>query len=220
MTTVNPCRDWPSPLDDAAAAAAWSDAWRTLGLAPPGGERERLEAAWSEPQRHYHALGHLRECLAWLARWRSLAARPAEVALALWYHDAVYQVRAHDNEAASAAWARSSLRGAGARMEVADRVHALVMATAHDAPAVGDDASLLVDIDLSILGAPAARFARYDADIRREYAWVDEGTYRARRAQVLARFLAAPSLYRTPVAAHALDAAARLNLGHAIEALR
>ncbi len=224
---------WPDPLDDAAAAATWRGAWSTLGLTPPAGERERLEAAWSGPGRAYHALEHLRECLAWWLRWRDAASHPAEVALALWYHDAVYDARSHDNEARSAAWARDVVGNSAVDLAAgmvthrhpgpsaaADRVHGLVMATCHRAPAVGPDAQLLVDIDLAILGSPPARFARYDADVRREYAWVPEDVYRARRVEVLSQFLAMPRLYHGERAHALLEDAARRNLATAIRALR
>src|SRR5690242_3690243 len=83
---------WPAVLGDDALADTWTDAWALLGSPPPAGLRQALELAWYEPQRRYHGLEHLRECLALLGRWRALASRPAEVTLALWFHDAVYVV--------------------------------------------------------------------------------------------------------------------------------
>ena len=46
------------------------------------------------------------------------------------------------------------------------------MATRHAALPAGGDEQLLVDIDLAILGASAARFAEYERQIRAEYAFV------------------------------------------------
>ena len=212
---------WPRPLDGDALAAGWADAWQALGRPPPQGLCESLQAAWAGPRRHYHDSCHLGECLAWLQRWAAHAERPAEVALALWFHDAVYDPRAADNEALSAAWARRALAQAGADGAAAERVAGLILATRHDAPAEeGRDAALLLDIDLAILGSPPERFARYDRDVRLEYDHVPAPLYRFGRAAVLRRFLARPLLYLTAPAAALLEAPARRNLAAAIAGLK
>ena len=87
----------------AALLAHWRTAWRDMGLAAPQGLFERLHAAWSEPWRHYHTPQHLDECLDALARERPQARAPGKIALALFFHDAVYELQAADNEARSAA---------------------------------------------------------------------------------------------------------------------
>ena len=53
-----------------------------------------LMAARSEPHRHYHDQRHLRECLALWARWRDHSPRAGEVAIALSFHDAIYDPQA------------------------------------------------------------------------------------------------------------------------------
>jgi predicted metal-dependent HD superfamily phosphohydrolase len=178
-------------------------------------------AAYSEPQRHYHTLQHLRECLAHLDAAASLARRPAEVELALWLHDAVYDPRASDNEERSADWAARSVRAAGCGEEVAQRIAALVLATkSHEAAADADaDTQLLLDIDLAILGASPARFAEYGRQIRAEYAHVPEGAFRERRKRVLSAFLARPRIYATAAYHDALEQRARANLRAAIDTL-
>ncbi|WBY01362.1 N-methyl-D-aspartate receptor NMDAR2C subunit [Ramlibacter tataouinensis] len=197
--------------------ASWQRLWGELGAATVnGGLLNQLVAAWGEPQRHYHTLQHLRECLSYLEAASMLARRPAEVELALWFHDAVYDPRRDDNEQRSADWARAGVRAAGCAPEVADRVHALVMATRTHAYAGDDpDTRLLLDIDLSILGAAPARFDDYQRQIRAEYAHVPEPLYRERRAQVLRGFLARPRIYLTDAFHDALEARARGNLARA-----
>lgn len=112
------------------------------------------------------------------ARWRGGCERPGAVALGLWFHDAVFDPhapQAGSNELNNAVRAARSLVHAGADSDMAQRVHDLVMATQHDAPAdlvSGADAQLLLDIDLSILGSPGERFERYDQDVHKEYAWM------------------------------------------------
>jgi predicted metal-dependent HD superfamily phosphohydrolase len=203
-------------VDTAALRASWSDAWRALGASADDALLAELLARYGESHRAYHTLQHLGECLAHLARERDGAERPAEVALALWFHDAIYDVHRHDNEARSADWARQAARRAGLAPEVAERLHALVMATRHDALPVGADARLLVDIDLAILGAPPARFAEYERQIRFEYAHVPPEVFEPRRRQILSGFLARDPLYLTAPMRARLEAVARANLGQAV----
>ena len=210
---------YPAPLDDAALAASWDAAWSALGRPAPTGLQVELLNAWAEPHRHYHDQRHLRECLALWVRWRGRSDRAGEVAVALWFHDAIYDPKARSNELNSAAWAARSLIRAGLASEAAQRVHDLVMATQHDAPAMGADAQLLVDIDLSILGSPPERFERYDQDVRKEYAWVPGFRYRDQRAQVLQGFLDRPRLYHGEAAVALLEGQARVNLAAALSRL-
>ena len=202
-----------------ALLANWNAAWHALGVASANEALcIELQRSYSEPQRHYHTLQHLGECLAWFEREKELAERPGEVALALWFHDAVYEVHAHDNEARSADWAQSAMLEHGAPQEAAERVHALVMATRHNAVPEGRDAELLIDIDLSILGAERARFDEYERQVHAEYAFVPDEIRRPRRREILQRFLAREAIYTTPRMHTLLEARARANLVRSIAA--
>ena len=194
-------------------ASAWHDAGaRTDGTALC----DALLAAYAEPHRHYHSTQHLAECLQGFEAVRHLAQRPAEVALALWFHDAVYDVQRHDNEAQSADWARQALTTAGVQATLAERVHELVMATRHTSVPAAGDAQLLVDIDLSILGADTQRFAQYEQQIRAEYAFVPEDVFRTKRKDVLQSFADRPRIYNTDHFHAALEVRARANLARAM----
>lgn len=102
---------------------------------------------------------------------------------------------------------------AGAAPDVADRVHALIMVTRHDAVPAANDERVLVDIDLAILGAERERFAEYESQVRREYAWVPEPMFREGRAKILRQFTERPSIYATDFFRAELEARARRNLG-------
>ncbi|RTQ31907.1 N-methyl-D-aspartate receptor NMDAR2C subunit [Variovorax gossypii] len=200
-----------------ALHANWAAAWHALGVASPGDALcDELQRRYAEPQRHYHTMQHLGECLAWFDHEKALAERPGEVALALWFHDAIYDVHAHDNEARSADWARRALLDAGVDTAAADRVHALVMATRHDAVPQGRDAELLIDIDLSILGAERARFDEYERQVQAEYAFVPDEVRLPRRRAILQRFLDRKAIYATPRMHAQLEARARANLQRSI----
>lgn len=201
--------------------ASWQRLWGELGATVvSGGLMNQLVAAYSERQRHYHTLQHLRECLAHHDAAASLARRPAEVELALWFHDAVYDPLAADNEERSAQWAADSVLAAGCAPDVARRVHDLVMVTKrHVAPADDPDAALMLDADLAILGAAPARFDEYERQVRAEYAHIETTAFRSRRKGILEGFLARPRLYLTTPFHEALDAPARANLQRSITAL-
>ena len=193
-------------------ARRWQAMWQALSLPPPPGLMEELMRRYQEPQRHYHTLQHLSECLLLAEQMRDHAARWAEIELALWFHDAVYDVRAHDNEAASAQLARERLPDA----LLSERIAELVMATRHDALPQGADARLLVDIDLAILAAPPARFAQYEQQIRAEYAHVPEPEFNLRRTAVMRAFAARFPLFLTVAMRARLEDQARANLSRYI----
>lgn len=200
--------------------APWERAWRELGLTPPPGLLEELAKLWQEPWRAYHTVEHLENGLGLMGEYRHLAAKPAELAMAFYFHDAVYDPLLHDNEARSAALAAGTLAQAGAPRELAVRIGELVMATQHVAEPPDDDAALLVDVDLAILGAGREDYDRYEKAVREEYVFVPGDLFRAKRREILATFLARPAIYRNPALRERFEAAARANLARAIAALR
>jgi predicted metal-dependent HD superfamily phosphohydrolase len=80
------------------------------------------------------------------------------------------------------------------------------------------DQQLLVDIDLSILGAPEQRFAEYEQQIRQEYAFVPKWLFRRKRRAILQGFLDRPQIYSTAHFHAELEQRARDNLRKAIAA--
>jgi predicted metal-dependent HD superfamily phosphohydrolase len=198
----------------------WIVTWERLGAAAPEGVYEEVIARYAEPHRHYHTVRHLEECFAELAAMRGEAERPGEVELALWFHDAIYDTRRHDNEERSAEWARSVVARAGLDASVGERVAALIMATRHDAVPADANARVLVDVDLSILGAPAVRFDEYERDVRREYAWVPDLVFRRERRKILRSFLERAQIFQTPAMHAAREQRARANLARSVRELR
>jgi len=197
---------------------SWKRAWQGLGAGDDGASvSAALLAAYDEPQRSYHTLQHLHECIDRFETSTDLTVRPAEIEIALWFHDAVYDVFRADNERRSAEWARDATVASGVPAEVAERIAALVLATKHStAMPASVDEQLLVDIDLAILGADRKRFAEYERQIRREYAHVPEPVFQAKRRALLAGFMARERLYGTPRLHDELEERARANLSLAI----
>src|SRR4030095_12786507 len=146
----------------------------------------------------------------------ALTEHPAEVEISLWFHDAIYDTRRHDNEERSADWAGTGGGEPGAGAGSAQRIHDLVMSTRHAAEPVGIDAQVLVDADLSILGAQPARFEEYEAQVRREYGWGPDAIFRSTRAKILKEFLGRPHLYSTAHFRERYEAQARRNLQYSL----
>jgi predicted metal-dependent HD superfamily phosphohydrolase len=190
-----------------------------LDITPPPELFAQLINSYSEPHRFYHTLQHLGECLNLLDTVAHLAEHLAEIQIALWFHDAVYNTHAQDNEMQNANWAQRSLINAGVDGSVALRVYDLVLATNHDVIPVGTDAQLLVDVDLAILGADELRFAEYERQVRQEYHWVPEAAFQEGRSRILQSFLDRSTIYSNPWFSDRLEAQARRNLRRSIELL-
>ncbi len=199
---------------------SWARCWRAMAAEGDGAElMQQLLAAYREPQRRYHSLQHLTECLALLREHLDLAKQPGEVEIALWFHDAVYDVKASDNEQKSADWAARSLTEAGVSQEVIDRVVQLIMATRHAVLPQGRDQQLLVDIDLAILGSSRERFLEYEQQISEEYSWVPEVLFRHKRRAVLEEFMARSPIYNTAALRQQFERQAHDNLAFSLERL-
>lgn len=179
-----------------------------------------LGAAYSQPHRRYHTVAHVETCLEELAGVEEYAVRVEEVRWALLFHDAVYDPRRHDNEARSAHWACSVMEQLGRPEDEQARIRDMILATAHSGEPRAPDEALVIDIDLSILGAGEAEFDDYDRAIRGEYAWVPDDGYRKARAKVLESFLARESIYRTRPYRERCEQAARANIARALAQLR
>jgi predicted metal-dependent HD superfamily phosphohydrolase len=196
---------------------SWARAWSGLSGRGEGlVVRDALLGRYAEPHRRYHTLQHLEECLRLFAEVQHIAAHPAEIEIALWFHDAIYDVRSSRNEALSAAWARDALRDGGVGPQAAERVHDLVLATRHAAAASTGDEQVLVDIDLAILGASPERFAEYEQQIRAEYSHVPDVLFRHKRREILQSFLGRERIYGTEFVRERYEQQARLNLAQAI----
>lgn len=193
------------------------------GLVLPDPLLDEVATAYGSPGRHYHTLEHVAEVATWFAAvsagpgWREAG----EVYAAVLSHDAVYDVGRPDNEARSAelgrAWCRAHLDLDG------QRCAELVLATARhgaETPGGDPDLALFLDCDLAVLGAPAARYDRYEAQIAREYgAMYPEAAYRAGRLRFLEAMSARARIFHTDWFEARLGGAARANLDRAIAAL-
>lgn len=204
-----------------ASPERWTRLWSDFGAKDDGlTVYQELLSLYSEPHRHYHSLRHIADCLNEFDAARHVAQQPIAVELSIWFHDAIYDTRAPDNEEKSAALANRRISEAGGRRDLNESVSALVMATKKHDSSLHPDAPLLVDIDLSILGKSEQRFWEYEAQIRREYDWVPEETFAAKREEILVGFLLRERIYATDEFYGRYEKQARANIQVSVQKLK
>jgi predicted metal-dependent HD superfamily phosphohydrolase len=191
------------------------------GGGDPAATAAALAARYEEPHRQYHTLVHIEDCLLKLDAARGLldADEADAVELALAWHDAVYDPQAADNEEKSAALFRDAAVRHRLEPRLVAAVDRLILQTKAHVARNRPDEQVMVDIDLSILGAPLDVFAAYDRSIRREYTHIPEPAWRERRAKVLRSFLLRDPLFATRFFRERYETTARRNLAQAIAAL-
>jgi predicted metal-dependent HD superfamily phosphohydrolase len=176
-----------------------------------------LVAVYAAPDRHYHNLAHVKDCLGALAGVDDLSATDREIlTAAIWWHDVVYDPMRSDNEELSARLAEQNVA-----VEFRDEVGRLIRLTkTHQVEPDDRLGAILISIDLSILGAEPSRYDAYAASIRKEFAHVPEADYRAGRSSVLRRFAAQPVIFPDAAFAQKYDRQARENLARELASLR
>lgn len=176
------------------------------------GLRDRLRDRYATPPRPYHSFEHASRVAATAA---ALGADRACV-LAAWFHDAVYEPGAPDNEERSARLLMDWL----VDDPDAARAAELVRMTAEHRPAPDDrQAAVLSDADLSVLGGSSHEYEEYRRQVRDEYAAVPDEAWRTGRGAVLRDLLDRDTLFVTTQARDRWEAAARTNLAAELASL-
>ncbi|MFD2026474.1 DUF4031 domain-containing protein [Promicromonospora aerolata] len=202
----------------AALLTRWDGLWADPSLARTAGEE--LVDRWREPHRVYHSTLHLAvalDALDSIAPGVQLSERAIwRACLALWFHDAVHDGVAQQDEERSAALVGEllgPLAGAEVTNQDVDEIARLVLVTADHAPAPDDVVGALVsDADLAVLGGTPAVYTRYTRQVRAEYCDVPDALFRSGRSQVLRTLLDGGPLFRTGPGAARWQPAADANL--------
>lgn len=186
---------------------------------------------YSEPVRAYHNLTHLQQLFEHFEQIKCDLRQPSIVALALFYHDVIYHPKSSDNELKSAEYA-SEVLSTYLTVAQTERIYHLIMMTAKhqldDMNSINgygyeqdfdSDAAYLLDMDLSILGAPWSKYEQYTKAVRQEYHHLTTADYRVGRTRVLEDLLDHPTLYLTGDYYQRLEAQARENIKREIALL-
>ena len=182
-----------------------------------GGSRcdlfEGLVSRYSEPHRYYHNIEHIRKCLSFLGEFSVTNIRVCSAFI--WYHDAVYIPFSSSNEEDSARLAVHELNGLLTKSEI-DLVEKYILSTKnHRSDPSDEDQSLLLDIDMSILGSNEAEYLEYRNQIFDEYfpdGYPDDfDKFKVGRSKFIRSVLLNP-IYSTKVMGERFESQARKNL--------
>jgi predicted metal-dependent HD superfamily phosphohydrolase len=188
------------------------------------GTLERVCAHLDEPGRAYHNATHIRNLFWLLGRLRGQAKDPAALKSAIFFHDAIYVI---PRDAQQPPVKNNELKSVELMQELAIspthpslvKAGAMILCTAGHARQDDPDIGLMLDLDLSILAASPARFARFERAVRREYEVYPLPLYCMARMGVLRGFLDPIQLFNTPGLAKLWQPRAERNLHSALKAL-
>lgn len=210
-----------APVAATPEAARFAALWARRIDSPPSPAGATVHAdlcaLYDAPYRRFHNLDHIRDCLRRFDEIAPLLVDRDAVELALWFHDAIYDVGATDNERRSAEmFVELSL---GGRFTFRHHVCALIMATRHARHVHGNDRSFMVDIDLSGFGRPWEEFIANGARLREEAAQVSEDRYHAGQVAFLARLQRRQRFFHTEWFQERYEAQAQANLARLLDEL-
>lgn len=193
--------------------------WRNLlatyqvSHAPAQAAFDQLVHHYTQGQRHYHNLAHVQDILDTLTAFATDQHTLPTLKLAAWFHDAIYDSHANDNETKSAELAETMLTELGLPAGAINEVSRLIRLTqTHTTPLTDHNGLLLLDADLAPFAHPPDQFNQNSHNIRREYAWVPEPQYRQERIRILKTFQDRDRLYYTPQLFAQLEQKARQNI--------
>jgi predicted metal-dependent HD superfamily phosphohydrolase len=209
-------------VDSSDIAVRFADLWQRCVKSPPSPDGAtvyaELHRRYDAPQRCFHNLGHIQDCLRRCDEVAALLVDRDAVEFALWFHDAVYDIGAPTNELRSAELFLNVT--AGAPFMFRHRVCDHILATRHLNSVSDSDRRFIVDIDLSGFGAPWEEFMRNGALLRDESSDVPDASYHTGQVMFLSRLQKRRHFFATEYFRARFETTARENLRRLLADLR
>ena len=178
-----------------------------------------LDQNYSQPDRYYHTLDHIKASLTHLDNIREQSNQPDALEMAVWFHDAVYDSRATNNELQSAKlFARMANDNALRRF--IDTVQRLIMVTVHPSRPESRDEEFMVDIDLLSFGLPWAQFIALGEFARQEFPHLSDREFDENELKFFELLADRPQFYFSDFFCDRYEAQARANLQKKIADLK
>ncbi|WP_312075808.1 hypothetical protein [Chryseobacterium sp.] len=158
---------------------------------------DEIVRQYSKKSRHYHNLEHLENMFNELEMVKNQIVAFDLMAFSVFYHDIIYKASSKVNEEKSAELAVSKLNSFHLSKEQLAIIEQQILATKKHQKSGDNDVNLLIDADLSILGAERNIYKRYTENIRKEYSVYPDLLYKPGRKKALMHFLEFESIFKT-----------------------
>lgn len=178
-----------------------------------------ISEAYTNSSRHYHSISHVDNMISLAFQYQHEIIDFDTLLFSIFYHDIVYDASKKDNEERSGDIAKERL----IQLKVSDHSYELtysqILATKSHITSANPDTNLLLDIDLSVLGADWDTYLNYANGVRKEYHIYPDLLYKPGRRKVLNHFLEMTNIYKTELLKNRFEANARVNLRKELELL-
>ncbi len=169
-----------------------------------------LVRRYSEPHRRYHTCDHIAHCLKQFDLAADLMDNCDAVEMGLWFHDAIYEPGAADNELESAQLFEEITNDQQSLLK--QSVYDLIMVTKHPEHPKCLDEKFMVDIDLSSFALPWGVFIQDSQAVREEFSHLPDERFFAGHLKFLNSLVRRPTFFFTDFFQTRYEAIARKNI--------
>jgi len=197
----------------------FSDLWnRCAGDSDPMGTTiyHLLQNLYDEPNRFYHTSAHIDQCLSNMDKASVELGSSDIVELSIWFHDAIYDPGASDNESRSADYFSSHAANRLPRETIA-RVTNCILSTTHKSLPEDNYSKFVVDVDLSGFGQNWEGFSRDGENVRKETAHLSLDKYIAGQTRFMGKLLNRDRIFSTEYFNSRYESIARDNIKKQLE---
>ena len=175
-----------------------------------------LLSHYGEAQRRYHTIDHILHCLRHVDRIPDSYENKDAVELAIWFHDAIYEIGDPTNERRSEQWFQAQSLG-DLPAALVEQVARLIIATEHREPPTQTDAGYVVDIDLSSFGRPYLEFVADSQLVRDESTHLDDKQFFVGQREFLKSLMRRGRVFHTDLFNELLEERARENIKRTLD---
>lgn len=180
---------------------------------------EDIKDSYTKEYRHYHTLEHLMHFYQELLEIKHQVKDWNTVLMAMFYHDIVFLPTRNDNEKSSCELAEVSLETVEIPQQTILKCQKMIMATKKHELSDDLDTNFFTDADLSIIGSDEKTYNQYVEEIKLEYYYLSDESYRIGRSKIIKRLLKMDNLYKTPHFYDRYEVQARKNLNSELKSL-